>query len=430
MQKILLILLSSLARRIIMRHKPVIIGVTGTVGKTTITTHITKLLLDHFPREAIGFSALHYNGEYGLPLTIIWAKTGGKNIFKWLYVFGTALWRMIRPYPRYLLLEYGIDHPGEMDFLLSIAVPDYAIISRIAPNHLEQFGTIEAYRDEKLKISRHPTTHIIAHESLRPYLSDGVIYYGSHADDDIHIQHLHQKLDGLDIEVAYEGHIYTFTAPVFGDYQSENIVPLFAIAKALDIPYTAIEKLARSFLPEAGRSALLSGTGDSIIIDGSYNGGYESISRGIDALVPFLDTQRIIVLLWDMRELWGHAEALHEALARSIIEKIPPESREQVSIYLVGPLSLGYMAPILHEYFTVETSLSSRDIGRRIHAHILSEIRPTLIYVKWSQNTIFLEEAVREILAHHEDSQLLCRQSPSWMTKKEAFFQTIPKNTL
>jgi UDP-N-acetylmuramyl pentapeptide synthase len=46
---------------------------------------------------------------------------------------------MYKPYPKYLVLEYGIDHPGEMDFLLSIAEPDIVVISPIEPNHIEQF---------------------------------------------------------------------------------------------------------------------------------------------------------------------------------------------------------------------------------------------------------------------------------------------------
>ncbi len=51
-----------------------------------------------------------------------------------------------------MVLEYGIDHPGEMDFMLSIAIPDVAIITEIAPNHIEQFGNFDLYKKEKLKI--------------------------------------------------------------------------------------------------------------------------------------------------------------------------------------------------------------------------------------------------------------------------------------
>lgn len=65
-----------LARGILFWKKPVIIGVTGTVGKTTITTVIAQYLRDEVGKDAVQFSPYHYNGEYGFPLTIIGARTG------------------------------------------------------------------------------------------------------------------------------------------------------------------------------------------------------------------------------------------------------------------------------------------------------------------------------------------------------------------
>lgn len=111
MQHILLSLLAFFARLIISRYQPYIIGVTGTVGKTTITTHIARFLTQELGSYHVGYSLHHYNGEYGLPLTIIGCRTPGRNPFLWIWVFCVALSRLIRPYPQYLILEYGIDHP-------------------------------------------------------------------------------------------------------------------------------------------------------------------------------------------------------------------------------------------------------------------------------------------------------------------------------
>lgn len=111
MQQILLSFLSILARSIIARHRPYVIGVTGSIGKTSIVAHIGAYLTHVYGEDSVGYSHHHYNGEYGLPLTIIGARTGGKNPFLWIWVFFVALWRLTQPYPRYLVLEYGIDHP-------------------------------------------------------------------------------------------------------------------------------------------------------------------------------------------------------------------------------------------------------------------------------------------------------------------------------
>ncbi len=91
---------------------------------------------------------------------------------------------MLASYPKYLVLEYGIDHPGEMDFLLSIARPDIAILTPIEPNHIEQFGNVGAYRLEKLKILD-ATKNRIVHESLREFITQSVIYYGLGARADV-----------------------------------------------------------------------------------------------------------------------------------------------------------------------------------------------------------------------------------------------------
>jgi UDP-N-acetylmuramoyl-tripeptide--D-alanyl-D-alanine ligase len=152
MHHIILEILRIISRFIILRHHPIIIGVTGTVGKTTITTHVAQFLLRELGKGSVGYSSYHYNGEYGVPLTIIGARSPAKNPFLWIWVFLIGLWRIIAPYPRYLVLEYGIDHPGEMDFLLSIAHPDIAILTPVESNHLEQFITLENYRSHKIKL--------------------------------------------------------------------------------------------------------------------------------------------------------------------------------------------------------------------------------------------------------------------------------------
>lgn len=84
--------------------------------------------------------------------------------------------RLFQKYPRYLVLEYGIDHPGEMDFLLSIAIPDIAILTPVEPNHLEQFGSIDNYRHHKIKLIKSAKSAII-HESLRQYIETDALYY-------------------------------------------------------------------------------------------------------------------------------------------------------------------------------------------------------------------------------------------------------------
>lgn len=423
MQKIVLFLLRLISHAIIIRHKPYIVGITGTVGKTTITGHISSIFSREYGTENVGYSPYHYNGEYWLPLSIIGVKSPGSNPFLWIWVFMVWIWKIFSPYQKYLILEYGIDHPGEMDFLLSIAHPDVAIITEIFPNHIEQFHTLEAYRAEKLKIIPYAKT-LILHDSLRPFVDREATYYGLGAMSDVDASHIHidKKWTNATIHAFWKD--LPIFIPAFGSFHIENILPLYVLASLLDISFLEIEKYAAKYTPESGRSSILEGVQWSVIIDGSYNGWFLSLRAGITSMRSFLPEHRIVLFLGDMRELGSESERMHRDLAEEIITLFPHDAH--IFCFLVWPLMQEYVAPTVSKYFPTETSLSSRNLGSAIRTLIdTNKAIPTMIYVKWSQNTIFLEEGIKFFLANPDDSRLLCRQSGEWMLKKEDFFQKL-----
>ena len=81
-----------------------------------------------------------------------------------------------------------------------------------------------------------------------------------------------------------------------------------------------------------------------------------------------------------MRELGGASRDIHEQLAREICDIIPHESR--VSFYLVGPMMRDYVAPILSSHFDTLSSLSSRDMGKRIAQDLAKNKTDTIVYAK------------------------------------------------
>jgi UDP-N-acetylmuramyl pentapeptide synthase len=422
MHNILLSLLAFFARLIIQRHKPYIIGVTGTVGKTTITTHIAHFLTKQYWSKKIWYSQYHYNGEYGIPLTIIGAKTPWKNPFLWIFVFFIAITKLFRSYPNYLVLEYGIDHPGEMDFLLSIAIPTIAILTPVESNHLEQFGSLEVYRNNKLKLIK-SAKYAIVHESLRQYLDTDVVYYSLGALSDIDASHIGISISGTSAIAHYDQRDFPLHVPAIGSFQIENILPLYPLSKILWIDMNLISEYASHSWPESGRSSLLPWIMSSTIIDGTYNGGYLSLREGIVSMKSFLHSHRIVFFLGDMRELWVASKDIHEKLAQDILDIIPHDAN--VSFYLVGPLMREYIYPILSKKFNVEVSLSSKKLGKLIAKDLKKNEVDAIVYAKWSQNTIFIEEWIKVLLKNQSDIQKLPRQSESWMNKKWAFFKSV-----
>lgn len=89
-----------------------------------------------------------------------------------------------KEYPKYLVLEYGIDHPGEMDFLTGICKPDVAVVLAISKNHVANFDSYDQYVEEKLKLIPNAGKCIINGDDskIRRYLIDhpreGVLSFG------------------------------------------------------------------------------------------------------------------------------------------------------------------------------------------------------------------------------------------------------------
>lgn len=131
MKKIIQALLKTIAKIIINKYKPRIIGITGSVGKTSAKEAVYAVISGKFRARR---GEKNYNNEIGLPLTIIGASSAGRSVARWLAVFLRAskiIFFKDKNYPEILILEMGIDHPGDMEYLLSIAQPEIGILTFI-----------------------------------------------------------------------------------------------------------------------------------------------------------------------------------------------------------------------------------------------------------------------------------------------------------
>lgn len=80
-------ILAVTARLVIKKQQPIIIGITGSVGKTSTRNVIYKTLVSQFGEQNVYTPEGNYNGEWGLSLSILQQRTAGRNIFKWLFIF-------------------------------------------------------------------------------------------------------------------------------------------------------------------------------------------------------------------------------------------------------------------------------------------------------------------------------------------------------
>jgi UDP-N-acetylmuramoyl-tripeptide--D-alanyl-D-alanine ligase len=144
-------ILRLMAKSVIWKYKPTIVGVTGSVGKTSAKEAIFLVLSSKFN---VRKNEKNYNNEIGLPLTIIGAESGNRSFLKWGKVFLKWIGEMILPfhYPKILVLEMGVDRPGDMDYLLSFIKPTVGVMTNVSGSHLEFFKNIEQIAKEKSKL--------------------------------------------------------------------------------------------------------------------------------------------------------------------------------------------------------------------------------------------------------------------------------------
>ena len=132
LKKGIVCILTAYARFAIALHKTKVVAITGSVGKTTTKDMAVAML-----REA-GFSvrgsAKSYNGDFGVPLSILGLPSGGRNLFLWLWVLVAGVWRMAIGVPKYLVLEVGLEMPGDMHTIVKWLYPDVSVLTRL-PEH-------------------------------------------------------------------------------------------------------------------------------------------------------------------------------------------------------------------------------------------------------------------------------------------------------
>ena len=168
--------------------------------------------------------------------------------------------------------------------------------------------------------------------------------------------------------------------PVFGEYQMENILPIFLLAEALGVPAKNVSESAKKFHTEAGRCGIFHGKNDAIIIDGSYNGGLLAMIEGIKSIQKMAENRKIFLFLGDMRELGNLEKSAHETLTHEI-ENIF-ENKNSVEIFLVGSVMRSIMKPVLEKNFAVTSELSSRIAGQKIAEKIQNSSQKSIIFVK------------------------------------------------
>lgn len=344
-------ILRDLARLTIWRYRPGIIGVTGTVGKTSTKLAI-KAVLEKGRR--VRASAGNLNNDLGLPLAILgdWPEgelklisraqpagtaRGRKAVF-WLRVIFGSLWRIAfksKAYPEIIVLEYGADRPGDIKNLLKIVRPNVSIITAIGevPVHVEFYsGPDDVAREKGRLIEYLPAagTAILNYDdeavmNLEQRTRARVVTFGFNKGAEVKVSRLENRMEGdrpvgISFKLEYKG---TFV-PVrlnyaFGRSHAYAAAAAAAIGLTFGMNLVAISEALANYTPADSRMHLLPGVKQTFIIDDSYNASPLSMHAAIDALRG-LPAKRRVAVLGDMLEIGKYTIEAHEAVGKLAAE--------------------------------------------------------------------------------------------------------------
>lgn len=303
--------LQALGRASRARSGATILGVTGSVGKTS-TKEALYAALDRNRPGKVHRSVKSYNNHTGVPLSLA---------------------RMPRD-SELAVFEMGMNNAGEIRALTTEVRPHVALITAIAPAHIENLGSEEAIADAKAEIFEgleHGGTAIVPNDTPhRDRLvkaarrhADRIITFGG-GDADVHAVHaVSADGGGSLISAALLERELTFTISQRGEHWVSNALAVLAAVEAVgaDVALAGLALADLGGLRGRGqRHRIEIGGGEVLLIDESYNANPASMAATLKSLGAEKDVTRRIAVLGPMKELGAHSSALHAGLAPAVLD--------------------------------------------------------------------------------------------------------------
>jgi UDP-N-acetylmuramoyl-tripeptide--D-alanyl-D-alanine ligase len=295
--------LHKLATQVLSEHPVKVIGITGSIGKTTTKEFTWRLLSRNLN---VLKSEGNFNNQLGVPLSLL--KLTDKHDVA--------------------VLEMAMSAPGEIKTLTRIAPPDIAVITNIKPVHLQFFNSIEEIALAKKEILEGAKNDGIAvlngDDPLVKKIAEGwkgkKILFGLSAECEVRAQNIQKTgWKGMAFELRYGNREEKISLPFFYESHLYNFLAAAAAAKALSVPFEDIlpQIITLSLMPNRGTLVRLAK--NIRLIDDSYNSNPAALEAALKALAP-LASKRKIAVLGDMLELGEKEIEYHIQAGRQVAE--------------------------------------------------------------------------------------------------------------
>ena len=283
------------------RHTPRVVGITGSVGKTTTKELVAAVLSQRYNTLR---SRGNYNNEIGLPLTLL----------------------RLTPAHERVVLEMGMYDLGEIADLARIARPHVGVVTNVGPVHLERVGSIEGIARAKAElVEALPSdgTAILNYDDrlVREMASKTqarVLYYGLSPKADLWASHIQgMGLEGVRFRLHYGGETLHLRVPLLGRHSVHTALRAAAVGLVEGENWQEIVQGLQSGAPQL-RLVAVEGLRGATVLDDTYNASPQSTLAALNLLDEL--TGRKVAVLGDMLELGAYEEKGHRMVGLRVID--------------------------------------------------------------------------------------------------------------
>lgn len=285
--------LGDLAKHCLEKLGTKVLAITGSVGKTTTRNMAFEAVNAGMPAIK---TLKNYNNDIGLPLSVL---------------------TQVKKEHRVAVLEMGMNHFGEIEYLSKIARPDAAIITNIGMSHIENLGSQEGILKAKLEIC----TGLKDNGVLFLNGDDKLLYEADtdkrkvfFAIDNQKAEYLAKNIilseNGVNFEICYDQKCLPISLSTFGKHNVYNALAAFCAAKYFGVSDEDAIAGIESFIPSDMRMEIIS-TKDYAVINDCYNASPDSVKAAINVLAQRKEKKKIAIL-GDMLEMGKFAKDAHK----------------------------------------------------------------------------------------------------------------------
>lgn len=408
-------------------HHPALIVVVGAVGKTTTKTAIATVLSK---RYRVQMEPGNHNSELSVPLAIMGVKFPPVSMLRsystWRHVFKAMRQRIKAPQGVDVIVqELATDKPGDLAEFGKYLSPDIAIVTAVAPEHMENFqGGLSDVAREELSIARFSKLTVINHDDVD---SSFAVYAETNSITDYGITGGEYRLD-IAGGSPLDGYDILLHAPELGDNQLSTIAHLvgnhnlkaacagLAVGIRMGLTPQDLSSALSEIKPVAGRMNPLPGVRNSTIIDDTYNSSPTAAMAALDTLYQ-IESDNKIAILGSMNELGPYSAQAHQQLGEYC------DPLELDFVITIGEDAARYLAPSARRRGN-QVIICNNPVTAGSYAN--QYLKPGgIVLAKGSQNGVFAEEAVKVLLRSADDRSKLVRQDPDWLKSKDDWLNSL-----